>query len=765
MALGDAVVKRTFDIDDFSGGLDLRDGYFSTAQNRLRELLNCRINKGRRPTRRPPQRVVQGTLDPVSKGLVSIDGQLYCIARKGDRASGSGDVASTVKVLEFDNPNYATDWTLLHAAVFSDYAVAWIRHTYPSTAYPYIVMLHVWDGLLFSPTYVTDPYLPGSFSPSIADLTDQRYDSTFSPVLGLGVSKLWTSTNRGNTNCCRTADARIWNQRSKDTMLADGESLCWVVPEGQGVWRTFVAARNAEWMNLDQRWAYYVLEYKVGSSWVVMDEASGSPAALGSWIWSASTSRFAGGWNEVGIIVNWPTEAAGLIRLRLVGGGTSVIASGALPTVTTSGAGASRSVNTTTASAYTWRGGDVVSVPATSAFATVTQGSDYLISMGPDGLSSWNLTSQGFPNGWNRERRRIISKITWPGAAPDPTVTDYKYAFEANADSDWYSSLVLEYVDLAGAQDAVGISTSSQDNTGGSITAIACSKNRMVVSYAGSCQLWAIDQATNATTFLESLNFGTGEQEYPSPISFYGSILTPTERGFRAISVAGANLDSLQDSNVGEPIDRLPVMQVLAGAFWPVYGSAIFAGYVDGDLTFLHLDYSRESKVTAWSMWTVAGISSIDAESIVASGNKLWFRTGTTLCYFDATATDFIDDNDPAQTPYESAFTTHFNDFGTPGREAKMPTFDLAQDGYCDTTWQVSPYGSSDTEAVGPSVSGPRVEGHSFGKARRPLGLRGSGVAVRISTRDKRSFAGTPLGSRVGWTFHRLSIDLIPVNR
>ncbi|MFW6340818.1 MAG: hypothetical protein ACOC0Q_08120, partial [Wenzhouxiangella sp.] len=236
---------QTWSLEDFRGGIDLRDGLFTDNQSRLRIGSNIWISKGRKIRRRPPLLQEDGDLAATCQGLLSIDGHFYTIAKKGESVTHTGGLAGLVQTLFFDNPDHCTDWELLDALVFDGYAAAWIRHTFPSAQYPHLMFLHVWDELVYAPTFVQDPYLPGSFSPSIADLYEQRYDGDFKPVLAEGVSKLWTSTLRGNTHCCRTADARVWNQRSQDSLLLDGEHWCFVVPEGAQV-RSFIVPRNAD---------------------------------------------------------------------------------------------------------------------------------------------------------------------------------------------------------------------------------------------------------------------------------------------------------------------------------------------------------------------------------------------------------------------------------------------------------------------------------------------------------------------------------------
>lgn len=903
--------RQTFELSEFHGGIDLRDGLFSSDPTRFRERRNVWTDKGRKIRRRMPCLAVGGALSVNCQGQVGVDGEIFTFAKKGDVVTHTGAMASLVTTLYFDNPDLCTTWTLLAADVFDGYAAALIRHTFPSTTYPSLVFLHVWDGLLYAPTYVQDPAFPGSFSPSITDLEGQEYSSTFRPALGQGASKLWSSTLRKNAQCCRTADARVWNQRSREDLLTNGEEWCFVVPEGAGVTREYLVASNAADLSIDGRWAYYVLERKNGTSWEPMEEVAIAPAVNYTWRPVSVASRFAGGWNEIKLQVRWGSSSAGLIRLRLVPGDTSVQVV-QQPTVSmTPATGIQWNVNVTQAQ-YRHRDGDLQTEAAFVALADNNK--TYLLGVAAGGKAELVDITSSFPTGWDREYRRFFKRIefvaalvggsteanddwatfttltgtvtttagsdavngvgttfttqlvvtdvirvggelqtvqnittnilldtvaNWVGNNAGATIdkkvkhyakfisgetyikvnaaaiaglqvgdtvtinavaftiiaisndgiaqirknngvggsdagdwtatvdglwpisraltarlTDYKYAFQLNENSEWYTGILLDYTDLAGAQDAVSINTAAHDNTGGEISAIIAVKNRMAICYPGSLQLWSIDQATNATAYLDQLAFGTGDQVLPSPVPFYGSIVIPSQTGFRSISVVGANTDNLQDLNIGEPIASLATMDVRTATFWPWYGQVIFAGVRSGVLVFQVLDYSRESKITAWSEWTVGDVADVDLGSFVVVGSKLYFRVGTTLRYFDAAATTFRDSGDVAGSAYESSVLWHFNDLDRPGLSKRYVGLDLVQQGRCKVYFQLAPYGSYGSETSGPSLYILDVEGSTYGKPRIPLSMTAPAAAPRLTSRDE-----------TGWVLERIAYDFMYLRR
>lgn len=758
-----AGARQTWDLDDFGAGIDLRQGLWSRNQARWRELRNCRTTKGRKPCRRSPVAKLDVTLDAKCKGLFSIDGALYTIAKKGDSITHTGADAGQVTTLYFDNPDLCTTWELGEFQTFEGYAEAWIIHDFPSATYPKLAMKHVWDGLVFAPTFVQDPYLPGSFSPSIADLTDQVYDATFRPVLGSGASKSWTSTRRGNAHASRTADARVYNQRTLDSFKEDGEHWCFVVPEGAGELRRFIVPRNAADLVPDGRWAYYVLEQAVGDAWVPMDEVSVEPTINGTWRASAVASRFTGGWDEVAVDVRWPSADAGLIRMRLVAGATAVEIT-TEPTVTATLASAGVWDVAVTEAAYRYRSGDAVTVPAWTV-GQVQEGRTYLLGVSADETDHPSLMdiTTGFPTGWRREHLCFYKRIVCE-TGEDPTITDYLYAFESDADSAWYTNLVVEYVDLAGAEDALSIATAAIDNSGGTISSISAVRNRMLVTYPGSMQLWSIDQDTNKTAFLDQVGFGTGDQARPSPVNFYGAVLVPTDAGFRGMSVAGPLNDNLQDSNLGEPVATLPTLTLRTAAFWPHFGSYIAAGVRDGALAFQVLDYSRESKITAWATWggedsdgvdpwADAGLTDIDAGTLIASGSRLYWRSGSSIYYFDAAATVFRDWCDTPGAAYESFGRLHYNDMGKPGLSKRFIAFDIVQEGRCTIGFELPPFGAWQ-ETSGPQLQGPTIIGTTYGRARLPMAGLGPAIAPTFSSRCED-----------GWELQRIAIDFLMMRR
>lgn len=331
----------------------------------------------------------------------------------------------------------------------------------------------------------------------------------------------------------------------------------------------------------------------------------------------------------------------------------------------------------------------------------------------------------------------------------------YLYAFEQAADSAWYTELSLEYNDLAGAEDALEIASASHDTTGGRATAVREVLDHLLVCYSGSSQLWAIDQDTNATKYLHTLDYGTGDQVRPSPTPFNGAVMIPTQRSMRAVSVIGYNENRLSSTNVGEKIEKMVLPQLRAAAFWPFFGQYVAVG-IDpaGAVQFLVLDYSEESKITAWNEWRVAGVADVDAGTLQPDLERLYFRSANRLCWFDAKATLFRDFADTPGAAYVSDAMLHFYDFDSPKQNKRFWALEVVQEGTCSLEFRYPPADSIDEETPGPVRQGGSVTGITYGHTRRRMSGKGPAMSTRFTSQAEG-----------GWRLHRWSVDYIPLRR
>jgi hypothetical protein len=164
----------------------------------------------------------------------------------------------------------------------------------------------------------------------------------------------------------------------------------------------------------------------------------------------------------------------------------------------------------------------------------------------------------------------------------------------------------------------------------------------------------------------------------------------------------------------------------------------MIAGKRGGDLVFLCLDYSRESKITAWSEPVDRrgpdGRRPGDADR--RPGAKLRFRSGTgVFAVLRRAATVFRDFGDVDGRGLRVGALWHFNDMGKPGRTSASSAMDIVQDGHRSIGFQLPPYGSWGSRPVGPVARGPDLRGHQLRPARYPLAMVAPAIAPRLTTR------------------------------
>lgn len=354
----------------------------------------------------------------------------------------------------------------------------------------------------------------------------------------------------------------------------------------------------------------------------------------------------------------------------------------------------------------------------------------------------WDLTTPAFVqsntqvdglsgvHGQARMRTRFLRWVlTTSGTPPLFTLQDHAYE-----ESTFYLDRMTDYqVNLAGADDAGDLPTASQPGSdGGQITALAAMKDRLLVSYTGGTQLWAVSGLPESHVMLGYGAVGTGAQVYPEPRTVGQSVVQALARGLMSLNLSGSNLDNLRDINLGEPIEALGYPQQQDAAFWPQTGEYITAVVMpDGSRQFLVFDYSQEQKISAWSRWTVLDLPEVERFAMVPMGTKLYLRAGGYLYWFDDSATDFIDAHDPVDAAYESVWMPHFNHLEAPFRAKQAVAVEWVAYGDIKVALRWNP--DMPTEETGELV----YAGMSAGRASIPVSVWGTGLAPVMRSRDR----------------------------
>jgi len=342
-------------------------------------------------------------------------------------------------------------------------------------------------------------------------------------------------------------------------------------------------------------------------------------------------------------------------------------------------------------------------------------------------------------DGPTKYRHFIVATATTDGAGVLGTASLFVYAREAQ--TTWYVArhqLNLDY--FAGTGEAAYINTSTHDNSGVTITTITTVKNRMVVCYPRSTQLWQTDPDPANVIFIDKFDFGTVDPT----VLFYNRPVINTQRGVRGFDLTGLNFQSLEDTNIGEPLQYFGVMDYQSVAFWPWLGNYVAFGSVqnaakyatDAKLDnetgftgtgalygFFILSFSKESGTLAWSFNPVPGLTNIDIKEMIPVDNRLNFRTGTKMYYLDAESTNYVDD--VQATPIFSRAATHYNHLNSPNVLKRLTSMNIVMSGKLRIQPTFVPW-----LAGGNLETGAIVVNTQYGQSRVPLS--GTGVAVSV---------------------------------
>lgn len=372
-------------------------------------------------------------------------------------------------------------------------------------------------------------------------------------------------------------------------------------------------------------------------------------------------------------------------------------------------------------------------------------------------------TAAGTPlTGLQRYQLRIVGTVTTDGGG-NVTATA-PFAYGSDALSTWYNQRHLANLDYwSGENEAGFINTSTHDTSGSGVTGLMAIKNRMAVFYQESTQLWQVDADPVNNAFIDRYAFGT---RYAAA-NFYNRPLIYTQRGFRAFDLQGLNFQSLEDVNVGEPLQYLGGFQVSSATFWPWHGSyaawttitgtkeyATKAGlppdsifYQDTIAGITILSFSKESAISAWSFNPVVGLTAVEA--VIADDERLYLVQGQSIYYLDSLATAFRDATDPVGQPaYQTSVNWHLWNFGNTSGSLRMLHVDLAQVGKSTARCSTTPW-RPQYEAKGPTTLGITV-----GMKRVPLRVNGRAFALHLLTTDES-----------GWNLQSLSYEFIPCRR
>jgi hypothetical protein len=345
-----------------------------------------------------------------------------------------------------------------------------------------------------------------------------------------------------------------------------------------------------------------------------------------------------------------------------------------------------------------------------------------------------------------RQRALLIEEFV-VGAAPPyiSGVTAYLYGNATAQESSWYlAKAALYLVELAGDGDAGFLPTSGNNPRGGFISGLAVIGKNLAVFYPDLSQVWSLPSNDPSQDSMVDVGpIGSGDQPKVTGEMVDMFSLVALGRGFRTIDLSRSLVQRLQDNNLGARIQPLGKIVLEDMALWPAIGSVVASVYVNGAHYFIALDYSRELKYEAWSRWTgivltehsdARGSASVDYQTMTAIDDRLYFRSDSKVCYFDASATDFHDFSDPNQSsialPTDAVAAWHFSHFKNPGKLFEAVGANLSQKQTCRLSVR---YNTQDDSVETDQVP---LDGETYGEAEIPLAGWGAGLALVIRSND-----------------------------
>jgi hypothetical protein len=385
--------------------------------------------------------------------------------------------------------------------------------------------------------------------------------------------------------------------------------------------------------------------------------------------------------------------------------------------------------------------------------------STYYVAATANGVVSYKLTSAPW-TGLERYQLHIVGTVTTDSGGSISATTVFKYGNQEL--TAWYNArhqLNLDY--WAGVNEGGFINSGTHDNSGSNVTGMVAVKNRMAIFYQQSTQLWQVDPVPTNCAFIDRYAFGS---RYDG-VNFYSRPLIYTQKGFRAFDLEGLNFQSLSDVNIGEPIQQLGKLSVRCATFWPWRGSYIAACTLTGSALyaanaglpkssvlyqasipcFVYLSFSKESGISAWSIFTVAGLTAVD--TMIPTDGKVYCLQGKDIWYFDNEIAAFTDGETGQLQPSGSA-AWHLVPLGGAAKSVRLLHVDMIKQGKCQINTSMMPWNASN------ETPGPTMLQSTNGAARVPLRSTGRAAGVHLLTTDP-----------AGVTVQSVTIEYIPLGR
>lgn len=388
----------------------------------------------------------------------------------------------------------------------------------------------------------------------------------------------------------------------------------------------------------------------------------------------------------------------------------------------------------------------------------------YFISVTANGVVQYHLIGSWW-DGLSRYQSFIVGTVTVLGGVITVSAPFLYGYLSLNAYYVQRHQVNLDY--WSGENETGALDTASHDVSGGILSALVATKNRMLVCYPKASQLWQIDPVPTNNDFLDKSQYGSSYMG----VLFHDQPMVLGERAWRSFALTGLSFQALDDQDIGASIEDLGQFTLQWAEFWPWFGcyvafvsisntqayaikaklpkTSVFqsSGPVYG---FMFLSFAKEKGIQAWSFCPVAGITSVS--TIIADGSKLYFLSGSTVYAFDALATVVQDATDPVVkgkvVPFQHSAIWHLYDFNHKKGAVRVLHCEVTQVGTCSFSISSMPWNAR-VESKFATITDVQM-----GKLRMPLKTTGRAIALH-------AFGNVP----DQWILQKVSFNVMPLGR
>jgi hypothetical protein len=248
----------------------------------------------------------------------------------------------------------------------------------------------------------------------------------------------------------------------------------------------------------------------------------------------------------------------------------------------------------------------------------------------------------------------------------------------ATADLTWDESKWQEALDLAGDGRA-GLLPTGQHAVGQTgIRVLMANRNRLLVIYESSMQLWLVDGAPSTMKLLDTAPMGAGSQLAQRGALMGNVGLFATDRGVTAVSLTGQSTDRITTYETmlgifGRDPGLLGTPEVYDLVVWPELRAAVVLLIVPGesDPSVWVMFNDNDSKSLGWWRWSVPSASpgqiSARVGGLAVRGRALYLHGAedSLVRRYDADAI-LNDPFEPSGNAYEASVTWAYQHGGKP---------------------------------------------------------------------------------------------------